>query len=62
MKYIRVQLTAEELRTLYHFHRDIADDEWFCCKTDHTEEAVRERKKRARLFKKALAKEFKEKV
>jgi len=62
MKYIKLQLTAEELRTLYHFHRDIADDEWFGCKTDHTEETIKERKKRAGLFKKTLAKEFKEKV
>ena len=62
MKYIKVHLTAEELRTLYHYHRDIADDEFFGCKTDNSKKTIGERKKRARLFKKMLAKRFKEKI
>ena len=54
----KVKLSREELRSLYFFHMDIAEDESFGCKTDHSEKIAEDRKKRANKFRKILKRDF----
>jgi hypothetical protein len=58
MKMAEVKLSKEELKSLYHYHFDIANDKFFACKTDHNDKVAEDRLKRAKRFKKLLKKHF----
>lgn len=55
----KVKLSKEELRSLYYYHMDIAEDKRFGCQTEHSEKMAKDREKRANRFRILLKKEFK---
>ncbi len=61
-RYTKVRLTAEELRSLYYYHKEIASDTHFACRTEHTAETIEKQTKRANKFKSILKREFKVKL
>lgn len=58
MRMAKVKLSKEELRALFFFHKDIADDDSFACKQDQRVSIRADRRKRANKFRKLLKKEF----